>query len=87
LLAVLGAVALTVGFVYGTTRFRAPAEIPLVLLGAAGIDATIRRIGATIRRIGALVHDRRRAQPADHAPSSRDAAGVETRALRILRPS
>jgi hypothetical protein len=33
------------------------------------------------------VHDRRRAQPADHAPSSSDAAGVETRALRILRPS
>ena len=80
LLAVLAAVALTVGFVYGTTRFRAPAEVPLVLLGSVGIDATIRRIVA-------LVHDRRRAQANDGAPSSRGAAGVETRALRILRPS
>jgi predicted RND superfamily exporter protein len=80
LLAVLAAVALTVGFVYGTTRFRAPAEVPLVLLGSVGIDATIRRIGA-------LVRDRRRAQANDGAPSSRGAAGVETRALRILRPS
>ena len=52
LLAVLAAVALTVGFVYGTTRFHAPAEVPLVLLGSVAIDATIRRIVA-------LVHDRR----------------------------
>jgi 4-amino-4-deoxy-L-arabinose transferase-like glycosyltransferase len=79
LLAVLGAVALTVGFVYGTTRFRAPAEISLVLLGAVGIDAAIRRIWA-------LVHDRRIARMADE-PQSTEAAGVETRALRILRPS
>jgi 4-amino-4-deoxy-L-arabinose transferase-like glycosyltransferase len=80
LLAVLAAVVLTVGFVYGTTRFRAPAEASLVLLGSVGVDATIRRIGG-------LVHDRRRAQPADDAPSQAPAAGVETRALRILRPS
>jgi hypothetical protein len=80
-LAVLAAVALTVGFVYGTTRFRAPAEVSLVLLGSVGIDATIRRIGA-------LVHDRRRApRPADDAPSHAPSAEVETRALRILRPS
>jgi xanthosine utilization system XapX-like protein len=79
LLAVLGAVALTVGFVYGTTRFRAPAEISLVLLGAVGIDAAIRRICG-------LVHDRRIARMVDE-PQSTEAAGVETRALRILRPS
>ena len=65
LLAVLAAVALTVGFVYGTT---------------VGLNATIRRIRAVLR-------DRRLASPAHHAPSSSDAAGVETRALRILRPS
>jgi 4-amino-4-deoxy-L-arabinose transferase-like glycosyltransferase len=80
LLAVLGAVALTVGFVYGTTRFRAPAEVSLVLLGAVGIDAAIRRIGVR-------VHHRLAGQAADDAQPSRDAAGVETRALRILRPS
>ena len=80
LLAVLGAVALTVGFVYGTTRFRAPAEVALVLLGSVGIDAAIRRIGA-------LVHDRRNARMVDEPKASTQAAGVETRALRILRPS
>ena len=80
LLAVIGAVALTVGFVYGTTRFRAPAEVSLVLLGSVGIDAAIRRIGA-------LTHDRRSAPALDEPESSSDAAGVETRALRILRPS
>jgi 4-amino-4-deoxy-L-arabinose transferase-like glycosyltransferase len=80
LLAVLGAVALTVGFVYGTTRFRAPAEISLVLLGSVGIDAGIRRIGARMR-------DRRRAPARKETQASSVAAGVETRALRILRPS
>jgi hypothetical protein len=49
--------------------------------------ARIGRVDATIRRIGALVHDRRRAEPADDAQSHAPAAGVETRALRILRPS
>jgi Dolichyl-phosphate-mannose-protein mannosyltransferase len=80
LLAVLGAVALTVGFVYGTTRFRAPAEVSLVLLGSVGVDATIRRIGGFVR-------DRRAARVPDGVQPSNDAAGVETRALRILRPS
>ena len=80
LLAVIGAVALTVGFVYGTTRFRAPAEVALVLVGSVGIDAAIRRIGA-------LVHDRRNARMVDEPKASTQAAGVETRALRILRPS
>jgi len=80
LLAVLGAVVLTVGFVYGTTRFRAPAEVALVLLGSVGIDAAIRRIGA-------LVRDRRNARMADEPEPPIEAAGVETRALRILRPS
>jgi 4-amino-4-deoxy-L-arabinose transferase-like glycosyltransferase len=80
LLAVLGAVALTVGFVYGTTRFRAPAEISLVLLGSVGIDAGIRRIGA---RMG----NGRRAPAQKETQASTVAAGVETRALRILRPS
>jgi 4-amino-4-deoxy-L-arabinose transferase-like glycosyltransferase len=80
LLAVLGAVALTVGFVYGTTRFRAPAEISLVLLGSVGIDAGIRRIGARMR-------DRRRTPAQKETQATSVAAGVETRALRILRPS
>ena len=80
LLAVLGAVALTVGFVYGTTRFRAPAEVSLVLLGSVGIDAAIRRIGA-------LVHDRRRSGGQEEPQASIDAAGDQTKALRILRPS
>jgi hypothetical protein len=80
LLAVIGAVALTVGFVYGTTRFRAPAEVPLVLLGSVGIDATIRRIGG-------LAHNRRSDPAPDERKAHVDAAGVETRALRILRPS
>ena len=80
LLAVLGAVVLTVGFVYGTTRFRAPAEISLVLLGSVGLDAGIRRIGARLR-------DRRSAPNQKEAQASSVAAGVETRALRILRPS
>jgi hypothetical protein len=80
LLAVLGAVALTVGFVYGTTRFRVPAEVSLVLLGSVGLDAAIRRIRD-------LVHDRRRARATDEPESPSEPAGVEIRALRILRPS
>jgi 4-amino-4-deoxy-L-arabinose transferase-like glycosyltransferase len=80
LLAVLGAVALTVGLVYGTTRFRVPAEVPLVLLGAVGIDAVIRRISGRVR-------DPRTAPAAADAQRSAAAAGVDTRALRILRPS
>jgi len=80
LLAMIGAVALTVGFVYGTTRFRAPAEVSLVLLASVGIDAAIRRIGA-------LAHDRRNVPAAEEPESSSDGAGVGTRALRILRPS
>jgi 4-amino-4-deoxy-L-arabinose transferase-like glycosyltransferase len=80
LLAVLGAVALTVGFVYGTTRFRAPAEVPLVLLGSVGLDAAILRIGA-------LVHDRRRDRAGEETESPGVTAGVEMKALRILRPS
>src|SRR6266567_3362302 len=80
LLAVLGAVALTVGFVYGTTRFRAPAEVSLVLLGSVGIDGAIRRIAA-------LVRERRRSGPHEEPQASIDAAGVQTKALRILRPS
>jgi len=69
-----------VGFVYGTTRFRAPAEVVLVLLGSVGIDAVVRRIGA-------LVRDRRNARMADEPEPPIEPAGVETRALRILRPS
>jgi Dolichyl-phosphate-mannose-protein mannosyltransferase len=80
LLAVLGAVALTVGFVYGTTRFRAPAEVSLVLLGSVGVDAAIRRVGGFVR-------DRRTARVPDGGQPSNVTAGVETRALRILRPS
>jgi xanthosine utilization system XapX-like protein len=80
LLAVLGAVALTVGFVYGTTRFRAPAEVPLVLVGSVGIDAVIRKVAGR-------VHDRRRARAGDETESSTEAAGADTRVLRILRPS
>ena len=79
LLAVIGVVVLTVGFVYGTTRFRVPAEVPFVLLASVGIDAAIRRIGA-------LARDRRRARAVDESERS-SAARVETRALRILRPS
>jgi Dolichyl-phosphate-mannose-protein mannosyltransferase len=80
LLAVIGAVALTVGFVYGTTRFRAPAEVSLVLLGAVGLDAAARRVGT-------LVHDRRSAPVTAETQASSVTAGVETKALRILRPS
>jgi hypothetical protein len=79
-LAVIGAVALTVGFVYGTTRFRAPAEISLVLLASVGIDAAIRRTGA-------LANNRRGDPAVAERAAQIDAAGVETRALRILRPS
>jgi len=78
LLAVLGAVALTVASVYGTTRFRAPAEVPIVLLGSVGLDAATRRV------VG-LVRERRRLQPehdAEALPPSRE--GGDTRALRIL---
>ena len=80
LLALLAAVALTVGFVYGTTRFRAPAEVPLVLLGSVGVDAVIRRFGPRL-------HDRRSARARQERAPSTDAAGVGARALRILRPS
>jgi hypothetical protein len=79
-LAVIGAVALTVGFVYGTTRFRAPAEISLVLLASVGIDAAIRKTGA-------LANNRRGDPAVAEREAQIDAAGVETRALRILRPS
>ena len=80
LLALLAAVALTVGFVYGTTRFRAPAEVPLVLLGSVGVDAVIRRLGPRL-------HDRRSGRARQERAPSTDAAGVGARALRILRPS
>jgi len=81
LLAVIIAVILTVAFVYGTTRFRAPAEVPLVLLGAMGVDVVIRRA----RR---LVRERREGgaeSPSEaHEPSL---ARADTNVLRILRAS
>jgi hypothetical protein len=57
-----------------------PAEVSLVLLGSVGVDAAIRRIGG-------LVRDHRTARAPDGVQPSNDSAGVETRALRILRPS
>jgi 4-amino-4-deoxy-L-arabinose transferase-like glycosyltransferase len=80
-LAVIVAVALTVAVVYGTTRFRAPAEVPLVLLGAVGIEVVVRRA------LG-IVRDRRARgarEPAEQQPPS--LATGKTRVLRILRPS
>jgi len=41
LVGVIVAVAVTVGVVYGTTRFRTPAEVPIVLLAAVGFDEAI----------------------------------------------
>jgi 4-amino-4-deoxy-L-arabinose transferase-like glycosyltransferase len=41
-LGVIVAVAVTVGVVYGTTRFRTPAEVPIVLLAAVAFDEAIR---------------------------------------------
>ncbi len=58
LLGVIGAVALTVGAVYGTTRFRAPAEVPIVLLAAVAFDEAI----------GLAVGRRRRAVAGAAAP-------------------
>jgi predicted RND superfamily exporter protein len=81
LLAVVGAVIVTVAVVYGTTRFRAPAEVPLVLLGAVGIDVVVRRLGARVR-------ERRRAdaEPPTEAKEA-NLAREGTRVLRILRAS
>ena len=81
LLAVVGAVAITVAFVYGTTRFRAPAEVPLVLLGAVGIDVVVRRIGARVRDR----RDRHAEAPVEKHEAS--LAGADQRVLRILRAS
>ncbi len=50
LLAVVASVAVTVGVVYGTTRFRAPAEVALVLLAAVAFDAAVTEIRARRRR-------------------------------------
>jgi len=41
LVGVIVAVAVTVGVVYGTTRFRTPAEVPIVLLATVGFDEAI----------------------------------------------
>jgi 4-amino-4-deoxy-L-arabinose transferase-like glycosyltransferase len=81
LLAVIAAVALTVAVVYGTTRFRAPAEVPLVLLGAVGLDVAARRAVAAVRN--------RRAHRGGSPTQERSVslARAETRALRILRAS
>ncbi len=39
LLGIVGVVALTVAITFGQTRYRAPAEVPLVLLAAVGLVA------------------------------------------------
>jgi 4-amino-4-deoxy-L-arabinose transferase-like glycosyltransferase len=81
LLAVIVSVAVTVGFIYGTTRFRAPAEVPLVLLGAIGVDVVIGRV----RR---LLRDRREAAAASPTEAPQPSlARADTRVLRILRAS
>jgi 4-amino-4-deoxy-L-arabinose transferase-like glycosyltransferase len=49
-LGVIVAVAVTVGVVYGTTRFRTPAEVSLVLLAALAFDEAIRVAQARRRR-------------------------------------
>jgi 4-amino-4-deoxy-L-arabinose transferase-like glycosyltransferase len=43
LLAFVAAVVVSVAITYGETRYRAAAEVPLVLLAAVGIDAGLRR--------------------------------------------
>lgn len=81
LLGVIAAVALTVAFVYGTTRFRAPAEVPLVLLGAVGIDVVVRRVFGVVRDY----RTRGGESPTEHQRVS--LARADARALRILRAS
>jgi MYXO-CTERM domain-containing protein len=49
-LGVIVAVAVTVGVVYGTTRFRTPAEVSLVLLAAVAFDEAVRVAHARRRR-------------------------------------
>ncbi len=81
LLAVIASVAVTVGFVYGTTRFRAPAEVPLVLLGAIGVDVVIGRVRRRLR-------DRREAAAESPTEARQPSlARADTRVLRILRAS
>jgi 4-amino-4-deoxy-L-arabinose transferase-like glycosyltransferase len=49
LMSVLAVVVLTVAVTYGSTRFRAPAEVVLALLAAVALDAGISRLRATHR--------------------------------------
>ena len=44
LLAFVVIVAAAVALAYGNTRYRAPTEVPLVVLGAVGVDAMLRRL-------------------------------------------
>ena len=53
LIALLVTVAVGVAFVYGFTRFRASAEVAIVLLAAVAIDAWLRR---RARNAGASRH-------------------------------
>jgi hypothetical protein len=51
LLAFVATVVVTVAVVYGETRYRAAAEVPLVLLAAVGIDAGLRGISGGRRPV------------------------------------
>ena len=42
LLAVIGTVAITVAITFGSTRYRAPADVAIALLAAVGIDALVK---------------------------------------------
>jgi hypothetical protein len=43
LLALAGIAVVAVGITYGYSRYRAPAEVSLVILAAVGIDAALER--------------------------------------------
>jgi 4-amino-4-deoxy-L-arabinose transferase-like glycosyltransferase len=56
LLAVLALVVLTVAVTYGTTRFRAPADVVLAVLAAVAVDAGLTALAARLRHSKAVPH-------------------------------
>jgi 4-amino-4-deoxy-L-arabinose transferase-like glycosyltransferase len=64
LLAFVASVVVTVAATYGETRYRAAAEIPIVLLAAVGIEAGLRRL----RRAGEPVVAEGAGEPAASSP-------------------
>jgi hypothetical protein len=56
LIAVVASVAVTVILVYGTTRFRVPAEVTIVLLSAVAFDAVLAKIRVRRRRTDSSIY-------------------------------